>query len=60
MLPVSLAIIGELQQQVTDLTDKNQVNQEATTTVDEVIELSEMGVSNGHTKTGVILNASEL
>ncbi|CAF4968475.1 unnamed protein product, partial [Rotaria socialis] len=25
-----------------------------------VIELSEMGVSNGHTKTGVILNASEL
>ncbi|CAF4692223.1 unnamed protein product, partial [Rotaria magnacalcarata] len=31
MLPVSLAIIGEVQQQVTDLADKNQANKEATT-----------------------------
>ncbi|CAF1537615.1 unnamed protein product [Rotaria magnacalcarata] len=60
MLPVSLAIIGEVQQQVTDLADKSQANKEATTAANEVIELNEIGVSNGHTKTRVILNASEL
>ncbi|CAF0937900.1 unnamed protein product [Rotaria sp. Silwood1] len=60
MLPVSLAIIDELERHEKNYSDKKQTVKEATSTVNEVLEITETEVQNGGISKEVILDASQI
>ncbi|CAF3682804.1 unnamed protein product [Rotaria sordida] len=60
MLPVSLAIINELERHGKDYSDKKRIIKQTTSIVHEVLELNETEIQNGDTIKEVILDASQI